>query len=330
MDFSDLSRLASAHVEARILQVAASLGIFDLLEERGLDAPALTAVLKTDTRATELLLNALVAMELLHKDDALYSLAPVARTYLLRSSGAYFGDMVLFESALWSCWSELENSIRSGKPARPADMYQQDPADTERFIRAMHSLVAARGDAEVVAHTLDLKNASSLLDLGSGPGTYPIALCQRYPQLRVTIFDLPGTLSITARYVREANLEHRISLVAGDYRADPIPPEQQIIFMSNIIHSESGAENQRLISKLYHSLDKSGKIVIKDHILQDDRARPAVGALFSMLMLLTTSAGRCYSFNEVKAWLAQAGFAEISEVFLPPPLTSSLVIGQKH
>jgi hypothetical protein len=124
-------------------------------------------------------------------------------------------------------------------------------------------------------------------------------------------------------------LEHRIVLVAGDYRVDSIPGNYQLIFLSNIIHSESGEVNRRLMSKLYHSLEKGGKIVIKDHILQDDRTGPAVGAIFSMLMLLTTNAGRCYSFHEVRHWLAQAGFGNISEVCLPPPLTSSLVVGEK-
>jgi cyclopropane fatty-acyl-phospholipid synthase-like methyltransferase len=238
--------------------------------------------------------------------------------------------MVLFESALWSCWAELENSIRSGKPARPADMYQHDPADTERFIRAMHSLVAARGDAEILAKTLDLKKVSHLLDLGSGPATYPIAFCQRHPQLDVTIFDLPGTLNITRRFIRESKLEDRISLAAGDYRVDPIPGKYELIFLSNIIHSESSEENQRLMSKLYHSLDKGGKIIIKDHVVETDRTTPAVGAIFSMLMLLTTTAGRCYSLDEVRQWLIQAGFENISEISLPPPLTSSLVVGEKN
>jgi hypothetical protein len=329
MDFTELSRLASSHAEARILQVAVSLNLFDLLQDRGLDAPTIAAGLKTDPRATELFLNALVAMDLLQKENAIYSLVLVSRTYLLRSSATYFGGMIQFESSLWNAWGELENSIRSGKSARAADMYQQDPTDTERFIRAMHSLVAARGDAEVLAEALDLTRVSELLDVGSGPGTYPIAFCRRYPRLQVTIFDLPGTLNITRPFIRAANFEDRIALAEGDYRVDPIPGKYQLIFLSNIIHSESSEENRRLFSKLYHSLDKSGKIIIKDQIWAEDRTHPAVGAVFSMLMLLTTNAGRCYSLNEVRDWLTAAGFKNIREVSLPPPLTSSLVVGEK-
>ncbi len=70
-------------------------------------------------------------------------------------------------------------------------------------------------------------------------------------------------------------------------------------------------------------------MVIKDHILDDSLTLPPVGALFALLMLLTTEQGGCYSFNEVKAWLQQAGFKAVKEITLPAPLTSSLVVGVK-
>lgn len=330
MDFAALSRLSSAHAEARILHAAVGLGVFDVLESGKRDAAAVAAALDADGRATELLLNALVAMGLLEKENSLYALAPVSREYLLRGSPKSFRDMVRFESSLWDCWARLEDSIRSGRPARPADMYQGRPEETELFIRAMHALVVARGDAEILAGMLDLTGVSAMLDVGSGPGTYPIALCRRHPGLRATLFDLPATLEITRRFVAAAGLEGRITLVAGDYRADPIPGTYELVFLSNIIHAESSEENERLAAKLCRSLAKNGRIVIKDHILQESRAYPAVGAIFSLLMLLTTAAGRCYSFNEVKEWLVRAGFQDIAEVALPAPLTSSLVIGHKR
>jgi N-acetylglutamate synthase-like GNAT family acetyltransferase len=46
-------------------------------------------------------------------------------------------------------------------------------------------------------------------------------------------------------------------------------------------------------------------------------------------MLLTTESGKCYSFNEVRGWLEQAGFQSVQEIRLPAPFTSSLVIGAK-
>ena len=94
----------------------------------------------------------------------------------------------------------------------------------------MDSLVKARGDADALANALDWRGVDELLDVGAGPATYPIGLCQRFSRLRATIFDLPATLKITERYVRDAGLSERIRLIAGDYRSDPIPGDYDLYF----------------------------------------------------------------------------------------------------
>jgi hypothetical protein len=329
MNFLQLMGLASGHVEARLTQTAVELRIFDALENAALTSEQAAARLALEPKAAELLLNALAAVELLHKNAALFSLADTARQYLLRSSPYYVGDMIRFESSLWNCWEKLPEAIRSGKAVRPANMYQDDVNETETFISAMDSLVKARGDSDVVASALDWGHVGEFLDVGSGPATYPIALCKKFPNLHATIFDLPVTLSITRHFIRAAGMEDRIRLIAGDYRKDAIPGDYQVIFLSNVIHGEDYAKNEALIGKLAKNLEPAGRIVIKDHILDDSRAKPAVGAIFSLLMLLTTAGGRCYSFNEIRTWMEAAGLSEVEQINLSSPLTSSLVIGTK-
>ena len=327
MDFAELMRLAGGHVEARLIHTAIELGIFDALENGPATAEALADRLKLECNAAELLLNAMAALPLLDKQGDSFFLTETAAKYLLKSSPQYVGGMIRFESMLWRSWERLPEAIRSGQPVRPPNMYQDDPTETEIFIKAMDSLVNARGDAAVTAEAIDWSRSDDLLDVGSGPATYPIAFCKRFPRLRVTIFDLPGTLAITDGYVREAGMTGRIKLIAGDYRTMEIPGSYDVVFLSNIIHGENFENNRSLIRKLAAKLKPGGQIVVKDHILDDSRTTPPVGAIFSLLMLLTTEAGRCYSFREVKAWMEQAGLSEVRQIELPPPLTSSLVVG---
>jgi SAM-dependent methyltransferase len=329
MNFSQLMSLASGHVEARIVQCAVRLDIFDVFKDTSAPAEPVARQLGLEPAATELLLNALAALKLLIKQNQSFSLAPIARRYLLPNSPQYVGGMILFEDSLWQCWEKLPEAIRSGKPVRPPDMYQEDPKETEIFINAMDSLVKARGDAEIVANSLDWNEINELLDIGAGPATYPIELCRRFPRLHATVLDLPATLKITERYVRDAGLGDRIRLLAGDYRNDPIPSTYEVVLMSNIIHGENYEKNQLLIGKLAKNLKPSGRLVIKDHILNETRAEPAIGAIFSLLMLLTTDGGRCYSFGEIQRWMELAGIGRVRQIDLPPPLTSSLVIGTK-
>lgn len=329
MDFSELAQLAGGYLEARVIQTAVSLGVFDALKERDHEARGVAQAVGADPRGTELLLNALAALRLLEKKGQSFSLTPVASTYLVKSSPRYLGGMILFDASLWDVWGALERAVRTGKPVRPPDMYQGDEAETERFIRAMHSLVQARGDTEILARTLDFSAVTDLLDIGSGPGSYPIYLCQKFPKLKATILDLPGTLKVTEAFARESGLGDRIRLIPADYRRDAIPGSYQVVFLSNIIHGEGAAQNERLMSKLHACLEPGGRVVIKDHILDDSLTHPPVGATFSLLMLLTTESGRCYSFSEVKGWLENAGFARVLQIPLPRPLTSSLVVGEK-
>jgi len=329
MNFTEVMRLAGGHVEARLTQTALELAIFDALEDSAATAEVVANRLKLEPKATELLLNALVALELLHKGKDHFFLTETARKYLLTSSPQYAGAMIRFESSLWACWEKLPDAIRSGRPVRPPNMYQEDPVETETFIKAMDSLVKARGDAEVIANAIDWSEVTEMLDVGSGPASYPIALCQRCPKLHAKIFDLPGTLAITRRFVQQASMEDRIELIAGDYRKDPIPGRYDLVFLSNIVHGEGEQDNATLVRKLASNLKLGGRLVVKDHILDDSRTTPPVGAIFSLLMLLTTESGRCYSFSEIKSWMEHASLNRVQRIDLPMPLTSSLVIGVK-
>ncbi len=329
MNFSQLMGLAGGHAEARIIQTAVELGVFDALEASSLNVQSMAATLELNPRAAELLLNALASLTLLHKATNTFSLTDISRRYLLRSSPRFVGGMVRFDASLWHCWERLGEAIRTGAPTRRPDMYQNDPRETEIFIAAMDSLVKARGDADVVADAIDWANVKTLLDVGSGPATYPVSLCQRFPHLRAAIFDLRGTLSIAERYVGEAGLLDRIQLIAGDYKTDSIPGIYDAVFLSNIIHGEGMEENRALIAKLAANVHAEGRIVIKDHILEETRTNPPVGAIFSLLMLLTTESGRCYSLAEVNGWLENAGFAKTELIDLPPPLTSSLIVARR-
>lgn len=330
MDFSGLARINDGCAEARILQVAVTLGLFDRIGPGGVPAEEVALPLRTHPRATELLLNALVGMGVLRKEGRLFFHTEASARYLLKDSPAYFGNMVLFDAGLWGLWERLEEVIRTGQPVHRPDMFQERAEETERFILAMHSLVMARGDAGVVAGVLDFRQIHDLIDIGSGPGTYPIHFCRTHPHLRATIFDLPATLEVTKKVVGTSGLSGRISFVAGDYNRDPLPSSFDMAFLSNIIHSEDEEMNRRLMRKVYGCLRPGGQVVIKDHILDDSLTHPPVGAIFSITLLMFTTGGRDYSLREVQEWLKEAGFRDTREVLLPPPLTSSLVVGRKQ
>ncbi|MGO9602566.1 MAG: methyltransferase [Candidatus Binataceae bacterium] len=331
MEFAELAAMAGGHAEARAIQVALKLGIFELLAEGPLDASAMAYSLHLDPRATALLANAIAALGLLGVAEGRYDLTDSARRFLLKSSAEYLGGMILFDEAIFQDWARLEDSIRTGGPARTPDMFQANAADTERFIRAMDSLTRARGDAAWVAENVDFGDIATVADLGGGPGTYLAAILRRRPAMRGAIWDLPATLEVARRVIaeREREVAARIDLVEVDYLKARLPDGAGTIFMSNIIHSEDESANAGLMAKCFEALPQGGMIVIKDHVMNRELTEPRAGAVFSLYLLLMTR-GRDYSFDEIGGWLTAAGFTGVTLQTLPsPPFTSSLVTARK-
>jgi len=331
MEFPELVAMAGAHAEARAIQVALKLGVFELLALRSLNESEMAGTLGTDQRGTMLLANAMVALGLLEKHGGNYRLSGAADRYLVKSSPEYLGGMILFDEAIFPYWAKLEDSVRSGAAARSPDMFQSAPEDTERFIRAMDSLTRARGDAAWVADHLDLAGVRTIADLGGGPGTYLAAILRRHLQIRGAIWDLPATLKVTRRILdeREPDVTARIELLEVDYLKAPLPGPADAVLMSNIVHSEEEADNTHLMARCFDAISPGGLIVLKDHVMNRELTDPRAGAVFSLYLLLTTR-GRDYSFDEIAGWLSAAGFIDTKMQRLPsPPFTSSLVTARR-
>ena len=331
MDFPELAALAAGHAEARAIQVALKLKLFELLAANPLDADQLAAAIGCDVRATALLANAVTALGLLELRGARYHLSTTARRFLIESAPEYLGAMILFDEAIFPLWASLEDAIRSGAAVRTPDMFQRRSDETRLFIRAMDSLVRARGDALWMAANLDLSGVSAIADVGGGPGTYLIELMRRFPNLKGAILDLPATLTVAREILQErgADVASRIDLVEYDYHTGKLPVGFDAVLLSNVVHSEDAAANRALIRGCYRGLNRGGMLIIKDHVMNADLTQPAAGAVFSLYLLLTTP-GRDYSFEEIGEWLREAGFAGISRRDLPsPPFSSSLVTARK-
>ena len=323
--------MAGAHAEARAIQVALKLGIFELLARKSQNESELAGSLGTNQRATMLLANAMVAIGLLEKHEGTYRLSGAAGRYLVQSSPEYLGGMILFDEAIFPYWTMLEASVRGGASARSPDMFQSSPDDTERFIRAMDSLTRARGDAAWVADHLDLAGLHTIADLGGGPGTYLAAILRQHVKIRGAIWDLPATLKVTRRILaeREPEVTARIELLEVDYLKATLPGPVDAVFLSNIVHSEQEADNAHLMAKCFAAIAPGGLIALKDHVMNRDLTDPRAGAIFSLYLLLTTR-GRDYSFDEIEGWLSAAGFIDTKMQMLPnPPFTSSLVTAHR-
>jgi len=328
LEFVELMDIVDGYQKTRILFSAVEIGIFEKINNRPANAADVAAECGTDARYTETILNSLVSMNLLHKSRNIYKNTDAASRYLLNGSDSYIGDIIRFTGNSWNTWSELSTSIREGKPQSQPYIEKQHDKDWKYFIKGMHNFALSRGDAEAATRLIDLSNYSNLLDIACGPGTYSLELAKKYASLNIILFDLPKTIQLSKRIAAEYSFSDRVKYVEGDYNNDDFPLAYDCAILFNIIHQESSDGNLKLISKIYNGLENNGILVIKDHILNEDKTLPEDGSIFSVQMRLTNG-GRCYSESEVRSWMSAVGFREISKIGPAPPMTSAFMTGKK-
>jgi len=98
------------------IMVATKLGIFEALAKGECTTHEAAALCGLDQHATEALLFALAGAGYVRCKAMRYTLAPVARKWLLKSSPQSLYDYMLFNFLNWT-WNELfEGFLRTGKP----------------------------------------------------------------------------------------------------------------------------------------------------------------------------------------------------------------------
>src|SRR3989441_12913914 len=91
--------------------------------------------------------------------------------------------------------------------------------ERERIFRGLHSGALAAGRELVRAY--DFSAHRTLVDVGGGTGGIVVALAETLPSLRATVADLPEVVPTTRRFIADAGLAGRISIVPVDIRHEP-------------------------------------------------------------------------------------------------------------
>jgi SAM-dependent methyltransferase len=311
MNPNTIREFASFFQTSRILLSAFELDLFTNIDESGSSSNQIAVNLHLDQHACERLMNALVSLGFITKRNDFFFNTPDSFTFLSKKSVEYLGGM-MHTNHLWNTWSNLTQVVKTGKSAHPEEINIRGKDWLFAFITAMHDRAKKQAPPQLVK--LDLSATNSILDIGGGSGAYSMEFVNRKPGIEATVFDLPNVVPITRKFIDREGFSGRIKTYTGDYTTDELPKGFDLVFLSAIIHSNSLEVNQDLIKKCYRSLNKNGKIIIQDWIMNNDRTQPTTGAIFAINMLVGTEAGDCFTEQEVTEMLSSAGFKNISRL----------------
>ncbi|MCF8335898.1 MAG: methyltransferase domain-containing protein [Bacteroidales bacterium] len=313
MKSDELREIVRGFQKSRILLTAFELDIFTFIGEKSFTSETISKELELNKNATERLLNALVSLNILQKDNEYYSNTEDSLRFLSKDGPDYMAGL-MHSSHLWHTWSHLTEVVKTGDVAQPENINERGEEWLEAFIHAMHDRGKKQAPSQISG--IDLENVESVLDVGGGSGIFCMEFLNRKPGLKTAVFDLPKVVPISKKIVEEEGYTDRIEHYTGDFTVDELPKGFDLVFLSAIIHSNSYEMNEGLVKKCYNALNTGGKIVIQDWIMNDAKTEPLQGAIFSINMLVGVEGGDCYSENEVSTWMKNAGFTDISKVTL--------------
>ncbi|HEY4003886.1 MAG TPA: class I SAM-dependent methyltransferase [Pseudonocardia sp.] len=322
-----IMQLVNGYWATGILGAAASHSLFTHLETGADTAGQLAAQAGISERGAQTLLDGLVSLGLVELRDGSYRNTAEAATFLVEGQPACLSNFAKLKLAHMGNLVTLPEVVRTGGPVTDATVEVADNPHWEEVVQA----IAAQSVpvATVAADMLRLAEAGeiSILDVGGGSGIYSATWLELNPAARSTQLDWGPINAIARRLLAERGTADRFTCIDGDFHTTDFgTAAYDIAVYSHIAHQEGPEDNIAIFTKLRDAVKPGGTLVINDYIVDDDRSGPPFPLIFASEMLLKSKQGGTWRRAAYHAWLAKAGFENVS--FHPTPSPTTLVFAR--
>lgn len=308
-----------------VLVLALETGLFEALKGYGLTKSELgkrmNPPLPGSGQAIEAMTSVLVPLGLLKLDHNHIELTEPARAVLLKDSPYFWGPQLLAADGLTaSLRRALKHESLGSKVIAETNFQAHSDGVISSFTASMqaHSSVTAELTAVALKDVIvGSYPAIHVLDMAGGSGCFARALVERYPQVRVTLSDLPPVVNLWRRNNKSKN--NRIEAIPANlFDVSTWPSGPDVVLLANVLHDWGQDQVSKIVRNARSVLKvPSGRLVIIEQLLADDKDGPLPAGLASVSMLLGDwRTGKQYSFRELRDLLLTAGF---NLVELGPP-----------
>ena len=309
-----LYRYRDAMYAPDMLIVGLHLDLFTRLASQPKTMDEICAGLDITLRPTDVMLTLFSAMGLLERSGDRYQLTATGREHLVKGSPWYLGPYYprLDDRPIAR---DLLTVLRTGRPANwgthQANQDWHKAMEREDFAASFTAAMDCRGIylSQAVAKAVDLREHRHLLDIAGGSGIYACALAAHYPALQATVLEKPPVDRIAAAAIANRGVSDRVSVVARDMLAEPLPGFADVHLFSNVLHDWDVPVVTDLLGKSFAALPPGGLVIVHDAFLDAAKTGPLHVAEYSVL-LMHASEGRCYSTAEMEGYLTGAGFVD--------------------
>jgi ubiquinone/menaquinone biosynthesis C-methylase UbiE len=316
-----IMQLINGYWATGIVGAAATHSVFTHLHAGADTADEVAVRAGISGRGARTLLDGLVSLGLVEVSGGRYHNAPDADAFLVEGRPESLGSFARLKLA-HAGMADLPDVVRAGGPLTDVVVEVKDNPHWKGVVTA----IAAQSVpvAAIAAEVLGLPDAGEIeiLDVGGGSGVYSGIWLGLNPSARATQLDWAPINAIARELLTDRGVADRFSTIDGDFHSTDFGEARyDVAVYSHIAHQEGPADNIAVFAKLRRALKPGGTLVVNDYVVDDDRAGPPFALLFASEMLLKSTQGRTWRRADYAAWLAEAGFSDISFQRTPSPAT---------
>ena len=213
-------------------------------------------------------------------------------------------------SRYWSYAGALHGAAERG---RETEEYSRLMAASQRYV------------ADQVLAAFSFKGVKSLMDVGGGHGAFVRRVGEAYPDMRLGLFDLPEVVETAFAPLASQVGATRLDAHPGNFFEDTIPQGYDMVSLVRILHDHDDEPAAALLANIRKSLSPGQRLLIAEPMARIPGAEP-MGEAFFGFYLWAMGSGRARSPDEIKAMLAEAGFARPRLIAGPQPVIASLIV----
>ncbi len=301
-------------VQSQVLMAVVELDLLRRLRGGAQSPTSLGRATGIDPARMQVLLQAAAALDLLkRKRNGDYGLA--------RKGAALMGvpgleAMIRHHRAFYADLADPVALLKGPEQTELSDFWPYvfgARGDIDPHVAETYSDLMAQSQKLVAEDTLravSFKGVRRLLDVGGGTGAFLEAVGSVYPELQMSLFDLPQvTPGATARF-EAAGMMDRVSLRPGSFRDETLPSGADAISLIRVLYDHADETVTELLAACFAALPAGGRLIISEPMgggARPDRAGDVYFAFYTMAM----QTGRARSVEEISRLCRSAGFTAL-------------------
>lgn len=319
-DGAEIFEVIQGFVSSQVLMALVEFELFDRLADGPKSVRQLAHEIGVNAERLQVFLQAGAALGFLRQRKGQFGLA--------RKGAALRGvpgltDMILHHRALYRDLEDPSAFLRDSTSTELAEFwpYVHDASKVGREEADRYSHLMACSQRLVAEDTLRkvrLHGVNHLMDIGGGSGAFLAEVARRYPQMQLTLFDLPETRAAANAYLASVAQLDRINCIEGSFRSDPLPTGADVISLIRVLYDHDEATVRDLLNRVFEALPSGGRLFISEPLSGGERPDRITDVYFA-IYTLALGTGKTRSAAHIAELLAEAGFVDVSH---PKPLRS--------